>query len=181
MQQCRHEGVILGFDFGTVRLGVAVGNGLVREARPLAILDSRTVKARWASIERVMKEWEPEVCVVGLPRHPDGVPHEMTARALRFARQLEGRYPGVAVYMVDERYSSVEVEAGAGRDEHIDDAAAAVILQQALDGGEESLWPVQALSIQTPQSAQPAADDEHQYDQQSEAPKAVLLCNGKEI
>ena len=54
MQQCRHEGVILGFDFGTVRLGVAVGNGLVREARPLAILDSRTVKARWASIERVM-------------------------------------------------------------------------------------------------------------------------------
>ena len=181
MQQCRHEGVILGFDFGTVRLGVAVGNGLMREARPLAILDSRTVKARWAGIERVMKEWEPEVCVVGLPRHPDGVPHEMTARALRFARQLEGRYPGVAVYMVDERYSSVEVEAGAGRDEHIDDAAAAVILQQAFDGGEESLWPVQALSIQTPQSAQPAADDEHQYDQQSETPKAVLLCNGKEI
>lgn len=175
MQDGRHDGVILGFDFGTVRLGVAVGNGLMREARPLEILDSRTVRARWEGVSRVIRDWQPEACVVGLPRHPDGAPHEMTARALRFARQLEGRFPGIAVYMVDERYSSVEAEAGVDKDGPIDDAAAAVILQQWFDGGDSALWPVQSLSIAT------AAVDGSDRILQDEAPRQVLLCNGKEI
>ena len=81
----------------------------------------------------LIEQWQPELCVVGLPRHPDGTAHELTVRALRFARQLEGRF-NVPVNVVDERYSSVVVEDDA--DGNIDDAAAAVILQQWFDEGE---------------------------------------------
>ncbi len=67
---------------------------------------------------------------VGIPLHPDGAPHAMTARCERFARQLEGRY-GLPVVRVDERYSSAVVE----HEADVDAAAAAVILQQWLDSG----------------------------------------------
>ena len=79
---------------------------------------------------RVIDEWQPVALAVGIPRHPDGAPHAMTARCERFARQLEGRYR-LPVARVDERYSSAVVE----REGDVDAAAAAVILQQWLDGG----------------------------------------------
>ncbi|MEF9942877.1 MAG: Holliday junction resolvase RuvX [Burkholderiaceae bacterium] len=122
--------IVLGFDFGAKRLGVAVGNALTRSARPLSTLDSITNDAKWKGVSRVIAEWEPAVLVVGIPRHPDGNPHEMTVRCERFARQLEGRY-GLPVERVDERYSSAVV----AEEDDIDAAAAAVILQQWLDQG----------------------------------------------
>lgn len=122
--------IVLGFDFGTKRVGVAVGNALTRSARPLSTLDSSTNEARWKGVSRVIADWEPAVLVVGIPRHPDGNPHEMTVRCERFARQLEGRY-GLPVERVDERYSSAVV----ADEEDVDAAAAAVILQQWLDQG----------------------------------------------
>ena len=127
------SGIVLGFDFGVVRIGASLGNGWTKLARPLAILDGRTNKAKWSGVGALIAEWQPEVCVVGLPRHPDGAAHELTVRALRFARQLEGRF-NIPVHVVDERYSSVVVEVDAGG--NIDDAAAAVILQQWFDEGE---------------------------------------------
>ncbi|MFZ5541155.1 MAG: Holliday junction resolvase RuvX [Pseudomonadota bacterium] len=117
--------VVLGFDFGARRIGVAIGNTLTREARPLAIVDAAG-EARWARIAALIAEWQPARLVVGIARHPDGAAHEMTQRCERFARQLEGRYR-LPVARVDERYSSAVVEGGR------DDAAAAVILQQYLD------------------------------------------------
>jgi len=116
--------VVLAFDFGARRIGVAIGNTLTREARPLAIVDAEG-DARWARIAALIAEWQPARLVVGIPRHPDGAAHEMTARCERFARQLEGRYR-LPVERVDERYSSAVVEGGR------DDEAAAVILQQYL-------------------------------------------------
>ncbi len=118
--------VVLGFDFGTRRIGVAIGNTVTRCARALTVIDAQDNAARWRAITRLIREWSPARLVVGLPRHPDGTPHEMTARCEKFARQLAGRY-GLPVAGVDERYSSAVV--GDGRD----DAAAAVILQQYLD------------------------------------------------
>ncbi|MEF9997302.1 MAG: Holliday junction resolvase RuvX [Burkholderiaceae bacterium] len=109
---------------------MAVGNALTRSARPLSTLDSTTNDAKWKGVSRVIAEWEPAVLVVGIPRHPDGNPHEMTVRCERFARQLEGRY-GLPVERVDERYSSAVV----AEEDDIDAAAAAVILQQWLDQG----------------------------------------------
>lgn len=122
------EGSILGFDFGEKRIGVAIGNTMIRQASPLTIVDSRTNDSRWKGIEKLVREWSPVAFVVGIPSHPDGTPHEMTARCERFARQLEGRYH-LPIFRVDERYSSVVVESDSDA-EFIDDEAASVILQQ---------------------------------------------------
>lgn len=123
--------VVLAFDVGTRRTGVAIGNGVTRTARPLSSFDSTTQAARWAAVQSLLDDWQPGALVVGVPRHPDGAPHEMTERCERFARQLEGRYR-LPVARVDERYSSV---AAAGEDD-LDAGAAAVILQQWLDEGQ---------------------------------------------
>lgn len=123
------EGVIIGFDFGEKRIGVAVGNTMTRSARAYKILDSRTNDARWKAVSAVIAEWQPIALVVGVPSHPDGTAHEMTERCKRFARQLQGRY-GLPVIEVDERYSSAVVEE---QGEFIDDEAASVILQQFFD------------------------------------------------
>ncbi len=120
--------VVLGFDFGARRIGVAIGNSVTREARPLTTVNAATVAARWDAVAALIGEWEPAQLVVGIPRHPDGTPHDMTARCERFARQLEGRFRR-PVARVDERYTSA---ASAGADD-IDAAAAALILQQWFD------------------------------------------------
>jgi putative Holliday junction resolvase len=123
------EGVLLAFDFGTRRIGVAIGNGVTRDARPLQSVSAERTADRWATIGHLVAEWQPERLVVGIPRHPDGAPHAMTARCERFARQLEGRFR-LPVARVDERYTSA-VATGAD----IDAAAAALILQQWFDEG----------------------------------------------
>jgi len=120
--------VVLGFDFGARRIGVAIGNSVTREARPLTTINAATVAARWDAVAALVGEWEPARLVVGIPRHPDGTPHEMTARCERFARQLEGRTRR-PVARVDERYTS----AVSARADDVDAAAAALILQQWFD------------------------------------------------
>lgn len=121
------EDIALGFDFGTRRIGVAVGSAAGAPARPLCVIASGSTRM-WDQITVLIEEWQPSVLVVGVPRHPDGKPDQMTARCERFARQLEGRF-GRVVARVDERYSSAVVGGAAARDEE----AAAVILQQWLD------------------------------------------------
>jgi putative Holliday junction resolvase len=121
---------ILGFDFGLKRIGVAVGNTILRQAQPLAILSAESNDAKFAAVGELIREWQPVLCVVGLPSHPDGAPHEMTQRCRRFANQLHGRF-GVATALVDERYSSAVL--GKRQGERIDDRAAAIILQQYFD------------------------------------------------
>ena len=120
------DGVIIGFDFGEKRIGVALGNTLTRQASPYRIIDSRTVQSRWNGINALVREWSPVAFVVGIPRHPDGHSHEMTNRCERFARQLEGRFY-LPVNRIDERYSSAVVDSDA---DFIDDEAACIILQQ---------------------------------------------------
>ena len=127
------EEIVLGFDFGTRRLGVAVGNGVTRQARPLAVIADAT-DLRWRRIGELIASWQPARLVVGVARHPDGTPHELTARCERFARQLEGRYR-LPVARVDERYSSAVTADGS------DDEAAAVILQQWFDEAAAALSP----------------------------------------
>jgi putative Holliday junction resolvase len=123
--------VVLGFDFGARRTGVAIANSVTRQARPLPTIHAESAEARWNAVRALVDEWHPARFVVGIPRHPDGTAHEMTARCERFARQLEGRF-GRPVARIDERYSS----AVAGRSADTDAAAAVVILQQWLDEGD---------------------------------------------
>jgi putative Holliday junction resolvase len=116
----------LAFDYGTKRIGVAAGNSLTRTATPLRTI---AVTARDEAIAQLVAEWRPDALVVGIPRHPDGAPHDNTRRAERFARQLAGRFK-LPVHEVDERYTSVEASALGARD--VDAAAAALILEQFL-------------------------------------------------
>jgi len=120
----------LAFDFGTRRVGVAVGNSMLKQAQPLATV-SALGDARFQAIARLVREWNPDALVVGVPTHPDGAPHDNTRRAKAFARQLHGRFR-LPVHEVDERYTTVEAIAqGAG---DVDAAAAALILEQFLQG-----------------------------------------------
>jgi putative Holliday junction resolvase len=121
---------ILGFDFGLKRIGVAVGNLLMRQASPLTVIHEESNDRKFAAIEALLKEWQPARCVIGLPLHPDGTEHEMTARCRRFANQLHGRF-GMAIVLVDERYSSAVISQKRG--DVIDAEAAAIILQQYFD------------------------------------------------
>jgi len=105
-------GTVLAFDFGERFIGVAVGDAGVRVAHPLAALETRNLKARFQAIGEFIAEWRPAYLVVGLPLSLDGERHELSRRAERFARQLEGRFR-LPVALVDERLTSVE--AGARR------------------------------------------------------------------
>ena len=118
----------LSFDFGTRRVGVAVGNSLLGQAQPLQTVAVQG-QARFAALATLIADWHPDALVVGVPLHPDGAPHDNTRRAKRFARQLQGRF-GLPVHEVDERYTTTEaLSLGTG---DVDAAAAAVILDQFL-------------------------------------------------
>lgn len=121
---------VIAFDFGLKRIGVAVGNMLLKQATPLAVIEAPTNDGKFAAIGAVLAEWQPDTVVVGLPRHPDGAEHEMTVRCRRFANQVHGRY-GLSTVLVDERYTSAVLEQQRGR--RIDSDAAALILQQYFD------------------------------------------------
>ena len=118
----------LAFDFGLKRTGVASGNRLTRTATPQPSITALG-DARFAPIAVRIQEWQPDALVVGVPFHPDGVPHENTARAQKFARQLRGRF-GLEVFEVDERYSTTEAHALGAQD--ADAASACIILEQFL-------------------------------------------------
>lgn len=121
---------ILAFDFGLKRIGVAIGNTMICQAKPLSVITAIANEPKFAAIAALIQEWGATRIVVGLPSHPDGTEHEMSARCRRFANQLHGRF-GLPVELVDERYSSAVIVARRG--EVIDDRAAAVILQQYFD------------------------------------------------
>lgn len=126
---------VLAFDFGLKRIGVAVGNTLLRQAQPLTVITAARNDEKFSAIEALIREWQPNLCVVGLPSHPDGVEHEMSLRCRRFANQLNGRY-GVATALVDERYSSAVISSKRGQ--VIDAEAAAIILQQYFNDHDQS-------------------------------------------
>ncbi len=117
----------LAFDFGLKRVGVATGNTLLGEARALNTIADEGDR-RFARIEALIAEWQPDALVVGVPFHPDGAEHDNTRRARRFARQLHGRFR-LPVHEVDERYSTTEAGHEGG---DVDAASAAVILDQYL-------------------------------------------------
>jgi putative holliday junction resolvase len=118
----------LGFDFGLKRTGVATGNRLTQTAtpRPTVVAEG---DAKFAKIKTLIEQWQPDALVIGVPRHPDGAPHENTERALKFGRQLRGRF-GLDVYEVDERYSTTEAHSRGAKD--ADAESAVIILEQFL-------------------------------------------------
>lgn len=134
------QGTVLAFDFGTKRIGVAIGNTLLRHADPLTTIDDEKNEARFARIAALLAEWQPCALVVGLPCNEDGTPHELTALCRRFANRLRGRF-NLPVILVDERYTSHSASArldeqgihGRKQKPLIDQYAAQQILQAYFD------------------------------------------------
>ena len=100
---------LLGFDFGTKRIGIAIAQEVTGTANPLTTVTAIKHKPDWDSISKIIKEWQPDLFVVGLPLHMDGTEQPMTQAARRFSNQLNGRYQ-IPVALMDERLSSNEAE-----------------------------------------------------------------------
>lgn len=124
------RGTVLGFDFGTRRIGIALGEYELGTAHPLETIDAEDNQTRFGRIADLLTEWRPVALVVGLPLAMSGEAHAMTARATRFANQLHGRF-NLPVFYADERLTSVEAGAklheagGSSRDKAALDALAA--------------------------------------------------------
>ena len=132
-------GTVLGFDFGTRKVGVALGNTVTGTAQALVTLHEEAKAARFEVIARLIAEWAPVALVVGRPVHADGTAHETTRLAERFARALRGRF-ALPVAEVDERYTTQVADAmqrdltrRRSSDPGRDALAAQLILQSWLD------------------------------------------------
>jgi putative holliday junction resolvase len=102
--------VVLSFDFGQRRIGVACGDTVSRSASPLEALSAGKDGPRWEQVGKMMRDWQPDLAVVGLPYNVDGSDSDMTSAARSFAAELKRRFL-LDVALVDERYSSREAEA----------------------------------------------------------------------
>ena len=123
------ELTVMAFDFGTRRIGVAVGNTLTQAGQPLKTISETSSDTSFKVIEGLLREWQPNRLVVGLPCHPDGAEHEMSAKARRFGKQLHGRFQ-LPVDWVDERYTSAVLEGDPNMRDNLDAQSAALILEQ---------------------------------------------------
>ena len=137
------QNVIMGFDYGTRKIGIAVGQLITKTANPIAIISARDGVPDWSEIEKLILEWQPTQFVIGLPLNMDETESEMSQRSLKFARRLTGRF-NIPHHTIDERLTSREARslheshsstrrghADRSRDE-IDDIAAQIILESWL-------------------------------------------------
>jgi putative Holliday junction resolvase len=120
---------ILAFDYGTRRIGVAVGNTEIRVSQALKTIAASNADELFQEIDSLLKDWQPDQFVLGLPTHPDGTEHEMTQKARRFGNQLQGRFQ-LPVIWVDERYTSAVLEGDPEMHDNLDAHSAALILEQ---------------------------------------------------
>lgn len=125
-------GTLLGFDYGTHRIGVAVGQTITATASALTTLNAVQQRPDWDQISQLIETWQPQALIVGLPFNMDDTETEVASRARRFARQLEGRYH-LPVHLVDERLTSLEATRRLGgkpkQEGEIDALAAKLILE----------------------------------------------------
>ena len=131
---------LLGFDYGLKQIGVASGQTLTNTAEGITILKAVDGIPDWVQVEKLLQEWQPDLVVVGLPLNMDDSESDLSSRARKFARRLNGRF-GIQVEMVDERLTSREAkmlgrEQGTQDITKIDHIAASLILQSWLDSPE---------------------------------------------
>ncbi len=144
---------LLCFDFGLKQIGVAYGQTLTGAARGLAIIKASDGAPDWPKVAKLLDEWKPDLLLVGLPLNMDDTESELSQRARRFARRLQGRF-NLEVAMVDERLTSREAKSmlreqqrSGGRQSklsdltRIDHVAAALILQSWLENPQLGMKP----------------------------------------
>lgn len=99
----------LGFDFGTKKMGVAVGQTVTATATALQTIPAIKQNPNWEAIGKLIRDWQPVGLVVGISRQVDGTDNPVTPRMIKFCRQLEGRF-GLPVYQQDETLSTYEAK-----------------------------------------------------------------------
>ena len=132
--------LLLGFDYGTKQIGVAVGQVITGQARELCVLKAQNGVPDWQKVEALIKEWQPDAIVVGLPLNMDGSRSEMSERAEKFARRLNGRF-NLPVHTHDERLTTFEAKGqrlsqgqrDGYRERPVDALAAALLLEGWLE------------------------------------------------
>ena len=131
--------ILLGFDFGMKRIGVAVGQTVTKSARPLETLKAKNGVPQWERLTKLIKTWQPDALVVGIPLNMDGTEQPLTEAAKRFMEVLKERFQ-LPVFGIDERLSTKDArerlfkEGGfkALQDGQVDSVAAQLILQNWL-------------------------------------------------
>ncbi|MGO1247876.1 MAG: Holliday junction resolvase RuvX [Oceanisphaera sp.] len=139
---------LLGFDYGTKSIGVAIGQEITASARPLLALKANDGIPNWDQIAALLNEWQPNLLVIGLPLNMDGTEQEISRRARKFANRLHGRF-GIEVALQDERLTTTDArarlfEAGGykalGKDT-IDAVSAQLILESWMEAATPSDQP----------------------------------------
>ncbi|NTS77835.1 Holliday junction resolvase RuvX [Catenovulum sp. SM1970] len=102
--------LIMAFDFGAKSIGIATGNEVTASANALCAIKANDGIPNWDELGQILKEWQPQLLVVGLPLNMDGTEQELTLRARKFANRLHGRY-GLQVETYDERLTTVDAKA----------------------------------------------------------------------
>ena len=137
------KGTLIAFDFGLKRIGVAVGETLLGNARGLTVVAHTASGPDWPAIKKILHDWHPVLLLVGYPCSMDGSPGEISRLSLRFASELRER-SGIPVQAIDERLTSSEARDQLREDRRsglrkrrisrglIDQEAARLILQQWL-------------------------------------------------
>lgn len=138
MNQSNHPlpKILLGFDFGMKRIGVAVGQTITQTANPLETLPAKEGVPTWHTVEKLIKKWRPDALVVGIPLNMDGTQQKITGDALAFAQSLRDRFK-LPVHEMDERLTTKDARERlfhvggykALQDGQVDQVAAQLILQ----------------------------------------------------
>ena len=132
---CSRPVTVMSFDYGTEKIGIAIGQSISSTTKPLTIIRAKDGVPNWLPIASLIENWEPNFFVVGLPYNLDGTNSQLLQRALKFANRLNGRF-NIPTFGIDERLSSKAAKkkyedenrrSSAGR--KIDDVAAQIILE----------------------------------------------------
>tara|TARA_B110000014_G_scaffold259336_1_gene246962 strand:- start:3854 stop:4267 length:414 start_codon:yes stop_codon:yes gene_type:complete len=99
--------VIMAFDFGLKNIGIAIGQDISRSSNTFYTLKANNGLPKWKFLDSLVKEWEPNIFVLGNPLNMDGTPSLMKRKSDLFGRRLEERYK-IIPELVDERLSSKE-------------------------------------------------------------------------
>jgi putative Holliday junction resolvase len=137
---------LLAFDFGLRQIGLATGNSKTGIATELTVVNAKNGKPDWVEIQKIIQEWQPDLCLVGLPLNMDGTESALSKKSRSFANQVEGRF-GLKIEMVDERLSSFEAKGRARERGHkgdyiaspVDPLAAKILVEQWLESAAKTL------------------------------------------
>ncbi len=134
---------VMGFDFGTRSIGVAVGQELTGTATPLTAIKAKDGIPNWDNIKTLINEWQPDLAVIGMPLNMDGTNQQVTFQAKKFANRIHGMF-GLPIHNQDERLTTADAKArlfdeggyrALGKD-NVDAVSAQIILESYF----ETLW-----------------------------------------